>query len=139
MFAALTVVRLREAVTAAGLAGVKSWLSPDVDERGRVIPARELPLARACEKVLGSMHAVLVKTKEARDREVDEWKSTAGKEEVEDQKVAWLRGTRAAEVKVVRHQAELREPEVEWKAVALDVDVDGGEGEVGDEVKSDGQ
>ncbi|CAP69428.1 uncharacterized protein PODANS_1_10920, partial [Podospora anserina S mat+] len=64
MFAALMVVRMREAVcdastsTEPGLDTRRSWLSEDG------VGALELPLARAAERVLGSMHEVLAKTAE---------------------------------------------------------------------------
>jgi len=59
MFAALMVVRLREAVsTVEGLSDKGSWVSNDEVE------APNLPLARATEKVLASMHNVLLKTKQ---------------------------------------------------------------------------
>ncbi|KKK24279.1 pyridoxine kinase [Aspergillus rambellii] len=67
MFAALTVARLREAVFTAAdpdLKNRKSWVSGDE------VPATELPLAKAAEKVLASMHDVLEKTMEARDAEL---------------------------------------------------------------------
>lgn len=112
MFAALTVVRLREAVTKAGLGGVASWVSPD--EVGPV----ELPLARAAEMVLASMHAVLVKTKAARDE------ALAGMEEAEGmgEKETHLRRTKAAEVRLVRNLRDLREPKVEFRAEGLEWD-----------------
>ena len=61
MFAALTIVRLRQAVANESLARSKSWISPDD------IEAVQLPLAKATEQVLGSMQSVLEKTKKARD------------------------------------------------------------------------
>ena len=61
LFAALAIVRLRESSLEAGLDKTSSWLSPDH------IQATELPLAKAVEKVLASMHKILGKTKAARD------------------------------------------------------------------------
>ncbi|KAL2853102.1 Ribokinase-like protein [Aspergillus pseudodeflectus] len=115
MFAALTVARLREAVfndSDAGLRDTKSWVSKD-DVR-----ATELPLAKATEKVLASMHDVLERTIEARDAQL---KATAGEagvgtEETELKK-EHLRRTKAAEVRLVRNVRLLREPTVEFKAV----------------------
>lgn len=117
MFAALAIVRLREAASAANLCRVKSWISPDE------IEAAELPLAKAAEKVLGSMHAVLEKTKEARDRELEGLGGPLGVAEMErdSEKRGWLRRTKAAEVRVVRCLGDLREPRVTWRAVALGV------------------
>lgn len=109
MFAALTVVRLREATTAANLSSVASWVSDDSVE------AADLPLARATEKVLASMHVILEKTKEARDREL-EASSPAAEMESSSEKRVHLRRTKAAEVRLVRHLKDLKEAEVAFKA-----------------------
>ena len=119
MFAALTVVRFREAITNAKLKGIKSWLSPDDVE------ASDLPLAKAAEKVLGSMHTVLSKTKEARDQELEGMAGVMEKEKDSEKRI-WLRKTKAAEVKVVRCLEDLREPKLDWKAVAFDENEGGG-------------
>ncbi|KAL0475770.1 pyridoxine kinase [Neurospora intermedia] len=60
MFSALMLVRMREAVynTEGGLTEKESWLSEDN------VDALDLPLAKAAEKVLASMHEVLTKTAE---------------------------------------------------------------------------
>ena len=118
MFAALTVVRLREAVTEADLSGTKSWVSSD-DVR-----AIELPLAKAVEKVIGSMHAILVKTKEARDQELEGMCGPLGvmEKEKDSEKGLGLRRTKAAEVRVVRCLEDLRLPHTDWKAEALSGD-----------------
>lgn len=60
MFSALMLVRMREAVynTEGGLTERESWLSDDS------VDALDLPLAKAAEKVLASMHEVLTKTAE---------------------------------------------------------------------------
>ena len=113
MFAALTVVRLREAVGQANLDHTKSWVSPDDVE------AVELPLAKAAEKVLGSMHTVLSKTKEARDREL-EGMNRLMEQEKDSEKRLRLRRTKAAEVRVVRCLGDLREPRCDWNAVAFE-------------------
>lgn len=115
MFAALTVVRLREAATEANLSGTKSWVSSDD------IEATELPLAKAVEKVIGSMHAILVKTKEARDRELGGMGGPLGvmEKEKDSEKRLGLRRTKAAEVRVVRCLEDLRSPRTDWKAEAL--------------------
>ncbi len=107
MFAALILVRFREAALARGLGTVQSWMSPD-----EVEPV-DLPLAKAAEMVMGSMHAVLVKTKMARDESLkglSESEAESGSDEMR------LRGTKAAEVRVVQNLGDLREPEVVWKA-----------------------
>ena len=116
MFAALTVVRLREAVTDAGLNSTRSWVSPDD------VAAVDLPLAKAAEKVLGSMHTVLVKTKEARDQELQSMGGPLGalEKEKDSEKRTGLRRTKAAEVRVVRCLYNLRAPSVDWTAQAID-------------------
>ena len=113
MFAALTVVRLREAITQANLNNAKSWVSPDD------VDAVDLPLAKAARKVLGSMHTVLFKTKEARDRELEAM-SGRMEQEKDSEKRVWLRRTKAAEVRVVRCLGDLREPKCDWKVEAFD-------------------
>ena len=114
MFAALTVVRLREAVTQAGLTGAKSWVSPDD------VASVELPLAKAVEKVLGSMHAVLVKTMRARDEELLAMEGTIEREvSMGSEKRIHLRKIKAAEVRVTRCLDDLRNPKATWKAVAV--------------------
>lgn len=117
MFAGLTVVRLREAVTEACLGSTKSWVSSDDVE------PIDLPLAKATEKVLGSMHAILTKTKEARDKELEGMGGPLGVlvMEKDSEKRLGLRRTKAAEVRLVRCLGELRKPNVKWKAEALDV------------------
>ncbi len=79
----------------------------------------DLPLAKAAEKVLGSMHTVLSKTKEARDRELEAM-SGRMEQEKDSEKRVWLRQTKAAEVRVVRYLGDLREPKCDWKAEAFD-------------------
>ena len=85
----------------------------------------DLPLAKAAEKVLGSMHTVLSKTKEARDREL-EGMSGRMEREKDSEKRVWLRQTKAAEVRVVRCLGDLREPRCDWKAEAFDENEGGG-------------
>lgn len=114
MFAALTVVRLREAVTAADLSKTKSWLSPDNVE------TLDLPLTKAVEKVLASLHSVLEKTKAARDQALEDIGGTL-EQEKDSEKRMHLRKTKAAEVRLVRNLKDLREPEVVFKAEALDM------------------
>ena len=115
MFAALTVVRLREAVAEADLIGTKSWISSDD------VKATNLPLAKATEKVIGSMHAILVKTEEAKDRELEGMGGPLGimEKEKDSDKRLGLRRTRAAEVRVVRCLEDLRLPCINWKAEPL--------------------
>lgn len=136
MFAALMAVRFREASSAASLLETGSWRPEDSTS------AAELPLARAAETVLRSMHAVLVKTAQARERELEAEASAEapgtgdGTSEIErtaeDEKGAevdrreHLRRTKASEIRAVRFMKDLREPEVQgnvvFEAVAVDKD-----------------
>lgn len=120
MFAALIVVRLREAVTEANLSATKSWVSSDH------VKTTDLPLAKAVEKVVGSMHAILVKTKEARDQELEGLGGPLGvmEKEKDSEKRLGLRRTKAAEVRVVRCLEDLRSPRTDLKAEALAGDED---------------
>lgn len=116
MFAALMVARMREAVSAAdkqnnantnGMLGDKrSWLSADD------VDALDLPLARAAEKVLASMHEVLERTCKSMTAEM------AGKQGDTrlDEKTLHLLRSRAAELKLVRHLKCLRDPTIEYRA-----------------------
>lgn len=115
MFAALMLVRFREAVhNTKGLTEKKSWISDDDVE------ATELPLARAVEMVLASMHGVLLKTKEDRDKELAKYLAQEGISEdasdPETQKKLRLIRSKAAEVRLVRNLDRLRHPEVKFKA-----------------------
>ena len=118
MFAALTIVRLREAVAEQHVAQAKSWVSPDT------IKAVDLPLAKAAEKVLGSMQTVLEKTKKARDESLESMSGPLGALEKEkgSEKRVHLRKTKAAEVRLVRNLTDLREPKPLFLAEALDID-----------------
>ena len=105
MFGALTVVRMREAVHATpGLDTVPSWISDDS------VDALELPLARAVEKVLGSMHEVLSKT--AREME-----SALGGAVPGEPGEAKLAKSKAAELRLVRNLSCLQKPERKFEAV----------------------
>jgi pyridoxine kinase len=110
MFAALMVVRLKEAAIAAGVDGTVSWVSPDD------VHATELPLAKAVEKVLASMQGVLQKTMEARDTEMRNFKA-AGYEVNR----RYLAETKAVEVRVVRNVEMLKNPKVVSKAQRIEL------------------
>jgi pyridoxine kinase len=112
MFAALILVRLREAVSKTpGLSNCDAWISPDDVE------AVDLPLARAAELALASMHIVLERTKKHRDEEMEKWDATVGARETkEDEKAQYLRETKGAEVRLVRNLDALRNPVVQFKA-----------------------
>jgi len=96
MLAALMSFRLREAVFAAGLQNTARWWTPDG------VGATELPLARAAERALASMHCVLGRTYEEYLVEVEGIKG--------DGLEAHLRRTKAAEVRVVSNAHILRDP-----------------------------
>lgn len=112
MFAALTVARLREATVAADLHHTPAWTSPDS------VPAQDLPLARATEKVLATMQAVLARTAArcADDMRVFEAEEAregcgAGVEAAEERaRRRHLRLMRASEVRVVRHVGDVLWP-----------------------------
>jgi len=112
MFAALMLVRLREAVyDTDGLMGKDAWVSDDNVE------ATDLPLAKAAEKVLTSMHDVLTKTKQKRDEQIENYKiQVGGSSKEDDQKKMYLVSTKAAEVVLVRNLDSLRNPVVKFKA-----------------------
>ena len=111
MFAALMLVRLREAVyNTEGLLGKAAWVSDDDVE------ATELPLAKATEMVLASMHDVLTKTKEKRDEEMAKYNARVGERWDDDAKKMRLITSKAAEVRLVRNLDALKNPEVKFKA-----------------------
>lgn len=109
MFAALMVVRVRQAVTAAAarLGQTASWLSPDD------VDALDLPLAKAAERVLASMHEVLAATCESMKAEVKRVEADIGGD---DEKRMHLARSKAAELRLVRHLGSLREPTVGFRA-----------------------
>jgi pyridoxine kinase len=113
MFAALTIPRLIEAVQAKpDLSSKPSWRSPDE------VPADELPLAKACQKVLASMQAILGRTTEICQERMAEYDTRVEKEgrgegdeaTEERAKRRHLALMNASEVKVIRYVRELHEP-----------------------------
>lgn len=115
MFAALTVPRLIEAVHASSspdLSSRPSWRSPDD------VPAEELPLAKACQKVLASMQAILTLTTESCQAQMKKYDELAEKQghglgeeaDAEKEKQRHLALMNASEVKVVRFIKELADP-----------------------------
>ncbi|KAK4550329.1 hypothetical protein LTR36_003296 [Oleoguttula mirabilis] len=113
MFASLMVSRLRQAAQEANLLDKASWRSPDD------VAGPDLPLAKAAEKVLASMHAVLkdtaahydAATKRMQEEQSRELNAGTGEENsAEKDAIKHLRLTRAAEVRVVRNVKALREP-----------------------------
>ena len=119
MFAASLVARLRQAAKQAGVIDKASWRSPDGVE------GPDLPLAKATERVLASMNAILRDTAEhyqAAAKKIDEELSNLQGEEKDVQR--HLRLTKAAEVRVVRNARLLLDPPDlgMFKAQAVEVD-----------------
>jgi pyridoxine kinase len=129
MFAATLVARLRQAAQSAGVLDKSSWRSEDN------VVGPDLPLAKAVEMVLASMHAILRDTARHYDQasrdliaetahETNEDISKESKEAKETQR--HLRLTRAAEVRVVRNAKALLEPpdlgKFKAQPVVLDVE-----------------
>ncbi|KAJ9618339.1 pyridoxal kinase, variant [Exophiala oligosperma] len=126
MLAGLMVGRLREACAEADLLDRASWMPDDN------VPATELPLAKATEKVLSSMHMVLEKTMKARDEEISKFGQSPGasvggveglgtENSDSEAKRRYLAETKAAEVRAVRNAKDLVHPEPRYKAVAMEV------------------
>lgn len=143
MFAALLCARLRQTAQSASVLSQPSWRSPDT------VPAAALPLAKATEMVLASMHAVLKDTethyegvKKAMVVEerggLNEGKGEEAEKEKEMER--HLRLTRAAEVRVVENAKFLREPpnlehfRAEGVAIEEGDEGEGRGGEKGDEL-----
>jgi pyridoxine kinase len=115
MFAALTVPRLIEAVKESpsiDLSSKPSWRSPDD------VPADELPLAKACQKVLASMQSILGKTSEGCKEKMKAYDARAEKDgrgrgvedEAERAQKRHVALMNASEVKVVRHVGDIVGP-----------------------------
>lgn len=110
MFAALTVPRLIEAVSCApeeqNLKNTASWRSPDD------VAPEALPLAKACQKVLASMQAVLATTAEACKGKMEAYdaKIERGGGGDESEKKRHLALMNASEVVVPRHVRDLLDP-----------------------------
>ncbi|KAK0373502.1 pyridoxal kinase [Colletotrichum limetticola] len=121
MFAALMTVRMREAVIAASanseeqqqLKDCESWLSGDE------VDALDLPLAKAAEMVLASMHEVLAQTARGMQEVVAAAGGDALAETEEGRTKLHLLKSKSAELKLVRNLASLREPTVELRARRL--------------------
>ncbi|KAI4926120.1 uncharacterized protein J4E92_006858 [Alternaria infectoria] len=117
MFAALTIPRLIEAVHDAStpdfdLHAKPSWRSPDD------VLAENLPLAKACQKVLASMQAILTRTTTACQEKMAAYDARAAKEgrgegDEADEEVAKKRHLalmNASEVTVPRYVKEMIDP-----------------------------
>lgn len=127
MFASLMVSRLRQAAQEGDLLNKPSWRSPDE------VGGPDLPLAKAAEKVLASMQAVLKDTakhhdaverkiQEGRNNELNEGTGEEAGKEKDVEK--YLRLTRAAEVRVVRNLKAIWDPPDLENFKALPVEVD---------------
>ena len=127
MFGALMVVRMREAIAAQDasapgpddtLQSRRAWLSDDAVE------SIDLPLARAAEKVLASMHEVLSKTCEAMPAEMAKANALldrTGIVEAEARaKALHLLKSGAAELKLPRNVDSLRSPQTEYRATKME-------------------
>ena len=111
MFAALMVIRIREAVTAVpGLSEKPSWQSGDE------VTTLDLPLVKAAEKVLASMHEVLSRTQENIQKVVDRTVRDMSEEDRQDEKKMHLVKSKAAELRLVRYLDCLRAPGKQFKA-----------------------
>lgn len=130
MFASLMAARLRQAVKTEGLLEKANWRSPDE------VTGPELPLAKAAETVLASMHAVLKDTAKHYDAAAKNWQDEidhglykgTGDEAGEDREIErHLRLTRAAEVRVIQNANLLRNPPSTEKFKAVAVHLEGGE------------
>lgn len=126
MFSAILVARLRQAAKEANVLNQESWQSPDD------VSAHDLPLAKAAERVLASMHSILKDTEQHHNdvaQKLSEEKHNklhvgSGKDASEQDDIEkHLRLTRAAEVRVVRNAKALREPPNlgDFKAQAVDI------------------
>jgi pyridoxine kinase len=113
MFAATLVARLRQAARRANVLDKPSWRCEDD------VSGPDLPLAKATEMVLASMHAILKDTAAHYDSvvqrldaekndELNQGGGEEGQKAQEDER--HLRITRAAEVRVVRNARLLIEP-----------------------------
>lgn len=105
MFAAMMVIRMREAAQQVpGLRETPSWLSGDETA------SLDLPLARAVEKVLASMHEVLSRTAAGMTSIIDRTVAGMSEEDKGNEKKMHLVKSKAAEVNIVRHLDCLRSP-----------------------------
>ncbi|KAL7935239.1 Ribokinase-like protein [Trichoderma chlorosporum] len=114
MFGALITGRIREAVSAVpGLRGRASWLSDDD------VAAAELPLARAAEKVLASMHEVLAKTREAMPEVMERTWALLRTEDRDDEDKKHYVQSKAAELQLVTNLDSLRSPSISYSATKI--------------------
>ncbi|KAH0595706.1 hypothetical protein MHUMG1_06253 [Metarhizium humberi] len=111
MFGALVTARMREAVQSVpGLINRANWLSDDT------VSAAQLPLARAAEKVLASMHEVLTKTRDAMPGIIERTRARLTEEERVNRKGERQITSKASELQLVQNLDVLRSPGVQFKA-----------------------
>ncbi|GAO14380.1 hypothetical protein UVI_02055060 [Ustilaginoidea virens] len=111
MFGALITARMREAVgRVPGLVDRASWLSDD-----SVAPT-ELPLARATEKVLASMHEVLTKTRDDMQAVMDRTRASLAEEDRASGKGEQQIKSKASELRLVQNLPSLQDPRVQFRA-----------------------
>ncbi|PNP50106.1 hypothetical protein THARTR1_09095 [Trichoderma harzianum] len=114
MFGALITSRIREAANAVpGLSSRANWLSDDD------VAATDLPLARAAEKVLASMHQVLAKTRDAMPEVMERTWALLQPEDRNDQTKAHYVKSKAAELQLVTNLDSLRTPSVSFPATKI--------------------
>ncbi|KAH7034879.1 Ribokinase-like protein [Microdochium trichocladiopsis] len=87
-----------------------SWLSPDS------VDVLDLPLVKAAEKVLASMHEVLARTCASMVGEVERAVAARGGPDKVDAQTLHLVRSRAAELRLARNLECLRNPEIEYRA-----------------------
>ncbi|RDA85778.1 hypothetical protein CP532_6308 [Ophiocordyceps camponoti-leonardi (nom. inval.)] len=113
MFGALITMRMREAVFAVpGLSLRPSWLSDDDT------PALQLPLARATEKVLASLHDVLSRTRDAMPTIIRRTQQSATAADGGEERARCIQ-SKAAELQLVQNLDCLRHPKADFKAELL--------------------
>lgn len=114
MFGALITTRMREAVNAVpGLRERSSWLSDDN------VPVTELPLGRAAERTLASMHEVLSRTRDAMPGVIERTKKTLSEEDNADVTKQHYVKTKAAELQLVRNLDCLRSPQQAFEVLGI--------------------
>ncbi|KAG6004206.1 hypothetical protein E4U21_001314 [Claviceps maximensis] len=114
MFGALITARMHQAVgDVPGLMDRPSWLSDDA------VPAVELPLARATEKVLASMHEVLDKTREGMRSIAERTRAGLTEEQREAGTGEQQIRSKASELRLVQNLDSLRSPSVKFDARAI--------------------
>ena len=113
MFAALTAVRHREAVTEIlpSLLTTRAWKPPDD------VSSTDLPLAHATKKTLTSMHKILTKTAKARELELTH--ATRADQSRNIAALSHERKVRASEVRVVQCMDDLKYPTVDTEETEL--------------------